>query len=362
MKHSSTFSSSLPLFLSIWVLVIMSTVADAQHKFNLYPDSIRVELPDLNALVVFEMRNYPEANEVIRNFPQTLTESLEYVKKSSPVPLTASDPLYIEIQSMPEGTKQVKLSTKPFGEKKVITIRPMEPRQTTMTVVKEKGIVEMLPPGWELHMISKAYRIKVYAIDFASLEAIATQDFSAMVDKINSDKEMAVLGRRTVESQVIIRENKIDQSAVKYVFPGDNISMGFQGGVGLYQNIIYPELTARVALTFKDRFRRNNFRVALTYSNLFFSERTTGGFDLYNNSFVSGTIEKNFNRKTDQTQWSGIGIGFLTRSSNDYFRGNTAKLFIPHSILNSHFIMVPEFYLTDDFKKFNFGMTLKYSF
>lgn len=349
-------------FISSMLLIFSTKYTSAQPKFNLYPDSIRVEFPDLQAIVIFQMRNYPKSNDIIKAFPKTLTESLDYVRKSTSKNPTDLEPLYVEIQSMPEGTKEVGLSIKPHGEKKLITIRPMAPTQTTMTVVQDKGIVEMLPPGWEMYLTSKDYRIKVYAANFQALEALGTQDFGAIVDKINSDKEMTTLGRKSIESQLIMSENKIDQSAVKYVFPGDYISLNINAGAGLYQNMIYPELSLLLSLSFKDRYRRQNFRVSAIYNNLFFAERTAGGFETYMNSFLSGSFEKNFNRKSSESRWSGIGIGFLTRRSNDYFKGNTAKFFITHSIPNSRFSMVPEFYLTDDFKKFNFGMTLKYSF
>ncbi len=350
------------IFQSTLLLTCFAMSAYAQPKFNLYPDSIRVEFPDLQAIVVFQMSNYPKSNDFIKGFPQTLTESLDYVRKSTSKNLAESEPLHIEIQSIPEGTKEVGLSIKPYGEKKLITLRPMAPIQTTMTVVQDKGIVEMLPPGWEMYLTSKTYRVKVYAANFRALESLVTQDFGAIVDKINSDKEMATLGKKSIESQVIIRENKIDQSTVKYVFPGDYISLNLNAGIGLFQNIVYPELSLLASLSFKDRYRRQNFRVSAIASHLFFAERTSGGFDTYINSFLSASFEKNFNRKTSESRWSGIGIGFLIRRSNDYFKGNTAKFFITHSIPNSRFSMVPEFYFTDDFKKFTFGMTLKYSF
>lgn len=331
----------------------------AQPVFKSYPDSIRVELPDLGAIVVFEMRNYPQANEVIRGFPQALAETLDMVKKSSTSSLT---PQHIEIQIMPEGMKEIGISMKPYGEKRLVTIQPIAQPQTKMTMLKDRGIVELLPPGWELYLLAKEYRVKVYAADFASMEAITTQNFTLVVDAINSDKGMPTLWRKSIDAQAVIRGNKLERSAVQYIFPGDNISLNLNAGVGLYQNIIYPELSLKLGLSFKDRFRRPNYRIALTYNNLFFAERTSGEFATYINSFLSFSYEKNFNRKTAQAQWSGIGIGFLTRRSNDYFKGNTAKLFITHSIPNSRFSMVPEFYLTDDFKKFTFGMTLKYSF
>ncbi len=353
----------LPILITaLFLLLGLTLQALAQPKFKLYPDSIRVELPDLNAMVVFEMRNYPASADFIRNFSKTLGDALDNVKKSTAKPLTESEPLHIEIHSMPEGSKEVGIGTKSYGEKQLVTIRPMTPQQTTMTILKDKGIVELLPPGWEMYLVSKEYRVKIYASTFAFLDSIPSQNFGVVADAISNDVGMRYLGRKSIESQLIIRNNQIDQRAVNYVHPGDQIFLSIHGGVGLVQSTLYPELSLKLGLTFRDRFRRANFRTSIIYDNLFFAQQTTDGFNTNINSFLSGSFEKNFNRKTAQASWSGLGVGFLVRNSGNYFTGNTAKFFVTHSIPNTRFSMIPEFYLTDDFKKFTFGMTLKYSF
>ncbi len=352
----------LPICLTTFLLLGLTVQSLAQPKFKLYPDSIRVELPDFNGMVVFEMRNYAQSTDFVRIFSKTLGEALGNVKKSTGKPLAESEPLHIEMHIMPEGWKEVGIGTKPFGEKQLVSIRPMDPPQTTMTIIKDKGIVELLPPGWELHLISKDYNVKVYASTFAAMESIVSVDFGIVAEAMSADEGMKTLGRKSIESQFIVRNQRIDQRAVNYVHPGDQISLGIYGGVGLVQNILYPELSFKLALNFRDRFRRPNFRTSLIYDNLFFAQQTTDGFATNINGFLSAGFEKNFNRKTAQPSWSGLGIGFLVRNSGNYFTGNTAKFFITHSIPNSRFSVIPEFYLTDDFKKFTFGMTLKYSF
>lgn len=334
----------------------------AQPVFKQYPDSIRVEMPDANGLVVFEMRNYNESSDYIRNFAKTLREALDHVRTGMAEKLADSPPLHIDVRVMPEGTREVGISTRPYGEKQLVSIRPVSPPKTTMTILKDRGVVELLPPGWEVAFESREYRVSVYASSLAALEGIPTQDFGIVADAVSGDEGMKTLGRKNIESQIVLRNGKVDQRAVNYVFPGDNIGLGLTAGVGLVQNIIYPELSLKLSLTFKDRFRRPNYRVSFVPSLLFFSESVAQGFTYHTNTFISVIYERNFNRKSAQPNWSGIGIGFLSRSRGDYFQGNTAKLFITHSIPNSRFSMVPEFYLTDDFKKFTFGMTLKYTF
>lgn len=347
------------------ILVVLtfgiSTAAISQPVFKQYPDSIRVEFPDLQAIVVFELRDYPHADTLVRYFPRALNGVLDNIRRSTNDP-EKSQPMKVEVSTTPEGMKEVGLSSKPFGEKQLITITPITTPKTSLTILKDKGIVELLPPGWEVYMRSKEYQIKVYASTFQKLDSISTQDFSKIADGITQDAGMKTIGRKNIEAHMVVRDNQPQQKTVNYVFPGDHIYMGFQGGIGIVNGTLYPELSLRVGLSFKDRYRRHNFRTFVTASRLFFVQSETSGFKAVDNSFLSFSIEKNFNRKSAQPSWSGIGVGFLIRKDSPYFQGNTAKLFITHSIPNSRFTLAPEFYLTDDFKKFTFGMTLRYAF
>lgn len=348
--------------LAVFAVALLAFPSVAQPKFKLYPDSIRVEMPEQNGLVVFELKDFNASENYVRSFSTTLTEVLGYTRQSLSGDLNASKPQRIEVHAGPEGTKEVGLGTKPYGEKKQVTLRPIEPGETTMTILKDKGIVELLPPGWEVLLVAKEYRVKVYAADFASLEKIAAQDFGIVADAMKKDAGMATLGRKSIEAQMTLRKNVVDQQSIQYVFPGDNIGLTLQGGIGLVQGVLYPELSLKLFLSFRDRMRRPNFRTSLIGNQMFFAEQTTEGFQTYVNSFISGTFETNFDRKSGKASWSGLGIGFLVNRNGNYFKGGTGKFFITHTIPGSRFSMVPEFYLTDDFKKFTFGMTLKYSF
>jgi hypothetical protein len=117
-----------------------------------------------------------------------------------------------------------------------------------------------------------------------------------------------------------------------------------------------------LGLTFRDHFGRKNIRTSLVWDNMLFTEKPVEGYQLNINSFLSLSFEKNFNTKTKSPQWLGIGAGFLVRKNGDYFTGNTMKFFIIHEMENRRISLQPEFYLTDDFKKFAFGMTMKYTF
>ena len=94
---------------------------------------------------------------------------------------------------------------------------------------------------------------------------------------------------------------------------------------------------------------------------MFFTKIKSESFALDNNSFLSVGYSKNFS-DTKTGRWTTIGAGLLVSKSGNYFKGNTAKFFISTDIGNSKLNLVPEFYLTDNFSKFAFGLKLNYSF
>ncbi|MBY0435029.1 MAG: hypothetical protein K2U26_13040, partial [Cyclobacteriaceae bacterium] len=222
--------------------------------------------------------------------------------------------------------------------------------------------VELLPPGWEVLISSDKRKIRVYAVDFAGLEKITLQDFSVVTTALESEEKMKKLGRNSIGSVMTLEQNKVTQKSMKYTFPGDQIFLTAKGGVGLFRDKLYPELTAVLGLTFRDRYRRPNIRPSISYNYMFFAERSTEGFAMNTNSFLSGSFEFNSNKKESTPSWSGIGVGWLMRRNGDYFTGNTAKFFITQTLPNSRLQLVPEFYLTDDLKKFAFGVGMKFSF
>ena len=346
-------------------LVCMINTAKAQ-RINYYPDSIRIELPDQKTVLVIEMREFKKNTSYLQKFPAFLKEVLDHVQKSSPPDFAASGPHHINVHLVPEGEKEILSaggmnSYKPIGEKMMISIRPIEQLETQVTI-KEKQIVELLPPGWELSILSKDTRVNIYSENFQSMLDVSNLDFTDASDKLTKEANVASIGKNSIRSRMVFRENKIDQSSFSRKYPGDNIGLGATAGVGLFRDKLYPQLTLNLSLTFKDHFGRQNIRTSLVYDNLIFAEKITEGYQTNVNSFLSLSFEKNFNTKSKGAMWEGIGAGFLVRKNGDYFSGNTAKFFIIHEMENRRISILPEFYLTDDFKKFAFGMTLKYTF
>lgn len=353
--------------ISVLLALFCTALGARAQKINYYPDSIRVELPDQKTLIVFEMREFRTHSEFIQNFPSFLKEIMDHVQKSSPVNFGETGPHHIEVHLVPAGEKEI-LGTgttntyKPIGEKTMISIRKIDQLQTQVTV-KEKQIVELLPPGWELSILSKDYKVNLYSESFQAMVSVARLDFSDLSVRLNKEADIKSLGKKnSIRSRMVYRENKVDQSSVSRKYPGDNIFLTATAGVGLFRDKLYPQLTLTLGLTFKDHFSRQNIRTSLVYDNLIFAEKTTEGYQTNVNSFLSLSFEKNFSTKTTGAQWLGIGAGLLVQKNGTYFTGGTAKVFIIHELENRRISILPEFYLTDDYKKFAFGMTLKYSF
>ena len=274
-------------------------------------------------------------------------------------------PHRIEVRLVPVGEKQIlsmggEHTYAPIGEKTIITIQKVNQLKTQATI-KDKQIIELLPPGWELSILSDNNKVTMYSESFISMAAVDTLDFAGICARLLKEFNLKSIGKSSIQSRMVYQNNKIEQAKFVRKYPGDQIALGVSGGVGVFRDRIYPQLSATVSLKFNDRFSRPYIRTSATIDFLFFTERTTEGFQMNTNQFVSLSIEKNFNRKTKGAQWSGIGVGLLTNKSGDYFTGKTMKFFINHDFEKGVSI-VPEFYLTDDFKKFTFGTTIRYRF
>jgi hypothetical protein len=350
---------------TLFLLVLLCPYfLNAQNRINYFPDSVRIELPKQHALVVLEMADFKSDSAIIRQLPILFSEWLGYVTKSSPSNFSSTGPYRVDIRVAPGNFREImsgvgSQSYKPVGEKTLISITPVE-RPSTSVVVRDNQIVELLPPGWEVMVSADRYKLKVYAESFEGLQGVAGENFAAASDAISNDEPMKHVGKKSIRGRLVLQDGKVLTKDLRYIYPGDNIFLSADAGVGLYGDKIYPELSAKFGLTFKDHFNRKFIRTSLVLNNLFFAEKATEGYDVNVNSFLSVSFERNFNKKFDRPHWAGLGAGFLVNRNGSYFQGNTARFFISHDA--GRFDIVPEFYLTDGFKKFAFGMTLRYGF
>ncbi len=345
--------------------LLYAGVSSAQ-RVNYYPDSIRVELPEHHAILVMEMRNYPKNPASLKNIPTLLKETWDAAVQGLTATAPDAPPQRIEARVIPDGEKEIiawsdDKSFRPVGWKTIIRIVPAQEQATDLTAVGNK-VVELLPTGWEIKISTKDVRIWVYADTYAHLESAIHQNLNPVMEKISSEPNFQRLGKSSIQAFLQLKNDQISQSLMKRKYPGDNLFITGTAGVGLFRDKLYPQLTLSLGITFRDHFGRKNIRTSFLWDNLFFAEKGTDGYLNNVNSFLSLSFEKNFNTKTKSPQWFGIGAGLLTRRNGDYFKGNTAKIFIIHEMENRRISLQPEFYLTDDFKKFAFGMTMKYTF
>jgi len=104
-------------------------------------------------------------------------------------------------------------------------------------------------------------------------------------------------------------------------------------------------------------------RFELTYEIKFFAQtKAEAGFSTHPNSFLSLSYSRNFRGNGERERWVGVGAGLLVHQRGDIFQGKTAKFYLESDIGSTKLNLVPEFYLTDDFKKFMFGLKLSYKF
>lgn len=354
-----------PLTALLLLCLIQNTHAQ-QKRIDFFPDSIRIELPQHRTLVVLETKKYEDDKAFIENFPAFLKELLKLAQKSMPANFTETGPYNISVQITHETEDEVlgigEYTFDAQGEKTNITIVKKEPLETQVTV-KQNKIVELKPPGWELLIQTKMYKATLYADSFQGLLGTAQEDFSQAGETINSDDALKFMGRKSINARIIVENGKVLQDTLTASHPGDLLSINLHGGFGFYQDKFYPELSVSTALLFRDRYNRARTKIEVNYSGLFFAERKAeGGFQTHVNSFLSLSYGKNFNNEIGLPQWTGIGAGLLVNKSGDYFKGKTLKLFFFNDIGNSRLQVIPEFYLTNDFKDFNYGIKLKYNF
>jgi hypothetical protein len=352
------------IIFALTFLCLINTTHAQYREINYLPDSIRIEFPDQRSFVIFEMRKFKDNSKFIETFPSRLTDLITYIKKALPSDGGTLTPKRIDINVTAENEKLILSSQagsfyKPEGEKIEITVS--EASQQTHITVKQNTIEQLLPPGWELYINVKNVKVTVYANSLADLEALSRQNFVLAVAALQSDPKIEYARRKRIQSRMVISQDKVLNQKIDYHHPSDMLFITGHAGVGLIQDNFYPELSISAGFYFIDRFNRKNHRVELIYNNKFFTKIKTESFELNTNSFLSVAYSKNFSY-TKKDQWTTFGAGLLINRAGSYFSGKTAMFFISTDIGSSKLNLVPEFYLTEDFSKFAFGLKLNYTF
>jgi hypothetical protein len=367
MKHS--------LITALLILMAgLSTTLKAQSRIRSFPDSIRIEFPDHHAIVTFEMKYFVRDQDVVKKFPETFKTLLAQIRKGLPEPVADLPPQRIDVRFYK--SKDFLIVNSPGGhtfhpaeEKFSIAMEEIKPAKTLLTV-KENTVTELLPPGWEILIIAKDYKVTLYGESFQSFELLAAERFDAAVLKITDDPSLKKLGKNSIISRIIVKNHVVENSTIGFIFPGDFIGLQPAAGVGVFYGMVYPELSFKTALYFSDRFGSIRKRIELTYDLRFNVRDYNGTIHTGTNSFLSLSYSLNFQSGLERPRWTGIGIGYLLNPPKNgtldnieqYYLGRTLKFFLEGDIGSSNLNLVPELYLTDDFKKFQLGMKLAYRF
>jgi hypothetical protein len=352
--------------ISLIILVTLATIVNAQSTTRPYPDSIRVEFSDHQAIVVFEMKYLLRDQEIVKTFPATLNELLIQAKKGLPQNLATVEPHHIDVRHYKSkghilNTSAGGHSFRTVESRSVVTLSQLQQPQTTMTITKGT-VTELLPPGWRISIAASDYKITVYGETFASLEAITQETFDAVIQKILDEPSMKKIGKNAIISRAVIQNKVVAHQETSFIFPGDFLGLHPGGSVGVLNNTLYPEFFFKTAFYFSDRFGARKERFEITYDLSFFTAPTESGFGSNNNAFLSASYARNFRKANERPRWIALGAGYLIHNGGYPFTGKTMKIFMETDIGSSKLNIVPEFYLTNDFKKGTFGMKLQYKF
>jgi hypothetical protein len=353
------------------------TSLKAQSQIRNFPDSIRIEFPDHRAIVTFEMKYFMRDQDVIKKFPETFKTLLVQIRKGLPEPVADLPPQRVAVRFYQTRDRLILNSPgghtyQPAEEKCDITIEEIKPAKTTLTV-KANTVTELLPPGWEVFIAAKEYKITLYGENFQSLESLTAERFDDAVKTITDDPSMKKLGRSNIISRIIVKDHAVANNTLGFIFPGDYIGFHPGAGVGVLYGQVYPEVSLKTALYFSDRFGTMRKRLELTYDMRFNAYFYGAQIFTSTSSFLSLSYARNFRKGNERARWTAVGVSYLLNPPSEllvnisdpkdhYGLGGTVKLFVETDIGNSKLNLVPELYLTDNYSKFQFGMKLAYRF
>lgn len=311
------------------------------NGIRVYPDSVRIEFPEQNAILVFQFKEIKVDLAQIEMFPAQLQLIDQLVRKSVP---DMTIPQKVVVRELEGGDMEVRVS---------------ENDKLTLLRASKDSLKERLTPGWELYFSTQRTNIFLYIADWAKCEEIPHQNFDLIRSSIQAKMDQEYIGRKRTISRVIYKNKGPMYNDTKFQMPLDMIAFNAHVAFGFFRNSYYPELTLSALVHRHDHFNRPYSKMGLVWENKFFTTSTETGLKGQTNSFLSAAFSFNFYR-LDEPFWIGFGGGLLIRNSGDYFQGKTAKFFIETGA--KKFTLVPEMYLTNDFKTFSLGAKLSYTF
>ena len=336
-------------FFFLTIVLLLPTFVFGQARQ--YPDSIRVELPDQGAITIFEFRLYEKDKDIMHIFPARLADIVNHIKKSIPESQLRDNHI---VNVSPDQTDDEK--------KRSHIIITKKEEDVTRLRVEEATILELLPPGWEITIRNERTLVHVYAPEFAELEAISKMNFEPVLTHLATEETFVNPARMGVFARVVMQNEKISSAGKPgHRLPADMLGLHPGAGAGLAGDRFYPEFNFITAVYLANRFSKNRQRIAAGYELKLFSGRTEENvFSVKPSSFV--TLSYGINFSGERPRWTALGFGYMVHNKSDIFSGNTMKIFLESDIGSAKLNIVPELYLTDDFKKSVFGIKLNYKF
>lgn len=339
----------MKLFISLTLFVcLFSNQLIAQPKP--LPDSIRVELPAHQSLITFELRRYSTDKHVIRQLPEQLNALLKHLATS----LTA------DARNKPQHIEVVYQQDEDAPGQYTVRISDASHDATQFTV-QQQTIVELLPPGWTVHIRMKEASVMLYTPTYQTLTELTHLNFERVTAQLDADPENRRELRYGIIARLIMTDTDIRTVTMRHRIPNDMLGLHPGVGAGMLRDRFYPELNFTLSLYFSNRYRENVHRFsALFETKIFTGQSPEGDYRSWPASFVSFSYAFNAHRRN--TRWTGIGVGFLTNNRSDLFTGKTLKLFFESDIGSPKLNIVPELYLTNDYKQSILGVKLNYKF
>lgn len=337
----SVFFLFLVLFIGQAVAQDNNVLPKPIQGIQLFPDSIRVEFQDQNAIILFQFKRIKEDLAKIKAFPKQLNIIDSLIKESLP---DLSVPKKINIVEHLDNIWEIQIENNPV----VSQLR-----------VKDGVLEELLPPGWEVSIQTTNSKIHIYIHHWEEIASLLKENFTEIANTIQLKMDKEFIGRKRIISRNIITDKTLAFNETKFQMPIDMLTLNASFAFGYFRNSFYPEITFNAMVIRNDHFNRPASQFGLIYENKFFTTSAENGFKAETNSFLSLGYSMNAYRLNDPF-WIGIGGGLLVRNRGDYFTGNTAKFFITTG--SKKFRLIPELYLTNDFKTFSLGGKLSYTF
>lgn len=335
---------------ALFLAVALLTPVLAHPQARQYPDSIRVELPDQGAITIFELRVYAKDIDIIRTFPQRLREVASHIRNSIPENQWA----------YPHAVAAAPDKSNDEREPSRITITRLKEDVTRLRVEKNT-LLELLPPGWKITIRTERSVTHLYAPDLKAIEAISQIDFEPVIKHLETVDEFVGTKRMGVFTRVILQNEQVTPAHTGHRLPADMLGLHPGAGVGIAGDHIYPEFNAAIAIYLANRFSDNRQRLAAGYELKLFPGRSDeNGY--YSKPASFGTLSYGVNFNSKRPRWTVLGVGYMLHNRSDLFTGKTLKVFLESDIGSNKLNLVPELYLTDDFKKSVFGMKLNYKF